>query len=220
MAFGIEIRNSTGGVQIDGNYQNLTQLAGGEMARSSSSLGCGDGQAVIPWDFNLHPEAVLCARPRAGGKIYTIFGEPSNNRFIVNFKGSSNFVDYAVYASQKSTPSYTTNYGLRVLDSLGRVAFDSREKYLRVLGFIDLNLPPAIDLGVPSVTTAANPYAAYLPFIMQPPGFCESVQVAEGGILTYLETWVGFGNSGEIVVENFTQQSIQGFRVFLVMANN
>lgn len=216
MSYGILVRNNQGSVQIDGTYQNLSLQASGVRQSTATAPGCGDKLAYIPWNFSVHPEAVLCARPRGSGKIYTIFGEPSNSRFVVGFKGSSDYVDYAIYATQKSTPSYSTQYGLQVFDAAGRVAFDSRERYLSVLGYVDLNIPPGLDLGVPSVTTASNPYASFSPYIMQPPGFCESVQVAAGGTLTYLETWVGFGSSGQIVVENYTQQSIPDFRVFLV----
>lgn len=216
MAYGIEVRNNNGGVQIDGTYQNLSLLASGQRQSSAIAVGCGDKLAYIPWNFSVHPEAVLCARPRNGGKIYTIFGDPSNSRFVVSFKGSSSYIDYAIYATQKSTPVYSTQYGLQVFDASGSVVFDSRERYLSVLGYVDLNIPAGLDLGVPSVTTASNPYASSSPYIMQPPGFCESVEVAAGGILEYLETWVGFNSSGRIVVENYTQESISGFRVFLV----
>lgn len=216
MSYGIEVRNDQGAVQIDGTYQNLSLLASGVRQSSATAAGCGDKLAYIPWNFSVHPEAVLCARPRGSGKIYSIFAQPSNSRFAVGFKGSSNYVDYAIYATQKSAPSYSTQYGLQVFDASGNVAFDSRERYLSVLGYVDLDIPPGIDLGVPSVTTASNPYASFSPYIMQPPGFCESIQVAAGGILTYVETWVGFGSSGQIVVENYTQQSIPDFRVFLV----
>ena len=187
MAYGIEVRNNNGGVQIDGTYQNLSLLASGQRQSSAIAVGCGDK-----------------------------LGDPSNSRFVVSFKGSSSYIDYAIYATQKSTPVYSTQYGLQVFDASGSVVFDSRERYLSVLGYVDLNIPAGLDLGVPSVTTASNPYASSSPYIMQPPGFCESVEVAAGGILEYLETWVGFNSSGRIVVENYTQESISGFRVFLV----
>jgi hypothetical protein len=215
MSYGIVVRNSQGGIQIDGDYQNLSLQGSGQQSSSARAPGCGDKLAYIPWNFSEHPEAILCVRPRGSGKVYTLFGEPANNRFVVGFKGGSNYIDYAVYAARKNSPDYSTNYGFQVFDSAGSVVFDSRERYLSVLGFVDLYIPPGEDLGEPSVTTANNPYASHSPYIMQPPGFCESVPVAPG-TRTYLETWVGFGSNGQIVVENYTQESISDFRVFLV----
>lgn len=223
MAYGIEVRNDQGGVQIDGEYQNLSLLKAGGAGVSLGVLGCGsstnsmgraDGWAHIPHNFNAHPEAVITARPRGSGQIYSMRARPANGRFEICFKSSVNIVDYAIYATQKIVPSYQTDYGFQVLSSSGRVVFDSREKYLKVLGYLDFYLP-ASDDNV-NVVTKSNPYAAYNPYLMQPPAYCKSYAVAAGGLRRYVETWVGFDSNGNVRVENGIDEAISGFRVFLV----
>lgn len=210
MAYGIEVRNNQGGVQIDGTYQNLSLLETGRTATSSSFDSYAVERFFVPWNFDLHPEAIVTVRPRPGEKIFKVSSEPNNNRFVIESTGVSSYVDYAIYGIQKSTKSYSTNYGLQILNGSGDIVFDSREKYLKVLGYVDINSPSE------SIVTANNPYASQQPYIMHPIGHVRSVIVGEGGTTAAFRTWISFNSGGDIRLENTTPDDIDRFRVFLV----
>ena len=216
MSHGLIAKNSSGSVQIDSEYENLVLLKSGSVTNTyTQSSGCGQRQAFVSWDFNANPEAILCARPKGSDQLWAIYPQVNLGRFTINFRGSYSSIDYAVYGKQQTPARGPGNWGLEVFDGNGSTVFDSRYSYLRVLGYVDLNVPAAPDLGLYSRREVNNPYSNYNPYMMQPPAICDSVVVGAGGLREYVNSWVSLVN-GKVRVDNYSFEPMNPFRVFLV----
>lgn len=130
--YGVLIKNPSGSVLIDGVYANLAlRTSGVGVASTAASPGytftvtvTGGGQPVL---------AVACPQ-------YCIVGSGmasgANTVFTVLCMVQNASVNWYVYDDPSFCTPFSTNWGLIVRNkNTGKVVFDSRMKYMKVIGF-------------------------------------------------------------------------------------
>jgi len=148
--YGLQVVNDGGFVQIDSTYKNLGLLAKGSVISSGTPTQTGWYPAVFSVAVGATP--IVAARPSSGYAV------------LVSTVLSGNTVTYTYYCDASGTTLYYwvfddpargindgSNYGLLVRNAASEVVFDSRLRYMRVLGFFSGNEyyapAPPIDSG-------------------------------------------------------------------------
>jgi hypothetical protein len=209
MAYGLEVRNDSGDIQIDGQYQNLVLL---EKGTKYSGIPYNDSSAdylIVPFDFSQHPEALMAARGEDGKGIHQIFRDSSGFK-VVHQKGTQ--VDYMIFvlADQRQSDD---PYGLQVFNTDGKKVFDSGFEYLKITDVIELYAPGD---GYDQVYSYADiPSGKNGLYVLHPPSLFVSEIVAAGGIRIGFATYVGCTDTGDLFVRNDTGVS-ESFVFFLV----
>lgn len=131
MAVGVRIRNASNILQIDSTYQNLALRQKGAVVSGSANVGgTGWSQATIT------VPATAVVAYRCANQCYISSSSPSGGNKTVTFWVNGLSVSIAWYAFDTADLglSYGGNTGLRIRNPAGAVVFDSRLKYMRVIG--------------------------------------------------------------------------------------
>lgn len=219
MSYGIEVRNSTGSLQIDSTYQNMVVLGRGTTSGYYDTQYCGNRIATVAFDFSGFSEAIIAVRPKNGDGIYRAFPDFNNNQFVINF-GNTNYdntsssVDYIIYglASQKTVNSA---YGLKIFDSQGTKVFDSGLEYLKITDVLTFNLPSGGSDYSASTTTLPIPSGKVGLYLLSPTGLCTSSAVG-GGYRVYTSSFVSFTSDNKVQINNASVTESDNFKIFLV----
>jgi len=173
MAVGVRIRNGSGGIQIDETYKNLALRAKGTLVPATSwnggkwrlgSITVTGNSPVLAWR-SASPVA-MTSSSRSGSSVTYNFIMAATDGSIDWF-----LFDEPVYGSAQGS------VGLRIRNpTTGVVVFDSRMKYMRIVGavsgdFSSLN-PPANGsyAGSPAIVTGNSPYNYIVQTIGAPGG--------------------------------------------------
>jgi len=160
MALGFRARNGGGGVQIDETYRNLSLRAKGSFNPGTvwngtwrtGTITVTGNSPVLAWRASV-PAAIVGASRSGNAITYT---------FMI--AGTAGTIDWWLF-DETGFGSVTGNVGIRIRNpSTGVVVFDSRMKYMRVVGFIGGefigNNPPASAQypGLPALVAGNIPY--------------------------------------------------------------
>lgn len=154
MAFGIQIRNTAGSIQIDENYKNLALVAKSTIVTTVSGGGWSHVDLTIS---GVHPVLALRCTTAACYYYYvTNSGSSWTYRlFVNNATAGADTITYYVF--DEPPAPVMSGFGMLVFNAAGEVTFDSRHKYLRVEDFVEHPHTEA-DL----TFTAGRQYAAIL----------------------------------------------------------
>lgn len=147
MAYGIRIKNSSGEIQIDGDYRNLEYKQGGTGATIShggtgytyaTTIGLTAGPLV----------PLVLIRPGTSRFVtllsYDKSGSDYNGFKMTTESGQSDTIDWKCF---RETTTNSTGYGMRIFNSSGDAVFHSASEYLKIL---QVN---SISLGNPSFSS-------------------------------------------------------------------
>jgi hypothetical protein len=140
MTVGVQIRNTNNVVQIDTSYQNFALRQKGTVVSGSTNVGgTGWSQATITV-----PSSVVIAF-RCAAQCYISSSSASGGNKTVTFwvNGLSVSIDWFAFDTPDLGQSYAGSYGLKIRRPDGSVAFDSRMKYMRVIGQLSGGGPTA-----------------------------------------------------------------------------
>jgi hypothetical protein len=141
MPSGFYVRNADSFIQIDGSHQNLVLKDAGNVSVGASSSTTVRVSAQTP---------CVAVRPDQGVVVYWLNRVDATSWDIV-FSASDNqgaTARWFLFDRQDEVTEFKTDYGLRVSNEFGQVVFDSRQRYMRVLGMVT----PTISTGSVSWT--------------------------------------------------------------------
>lgn len=132
MATGFRIRNANGSVQIDDSYQNLALRSKGTVVSGGNSTGAGWYAASV----TLPSTVVVAFRCASACLLMSQIVNGSTKQVSFRTQGTGITVEWFAFDTADLGLSYGGSYGLRVRTKTGAVAFDSRMKYMRIIGQI------------------------------------------------------------------------------------
>lgn len=171
MGYGIEIKNSSGNIIVDGTYKNFSLHASG----TTESL---TDQTIHTISFDSTSQYPLVAiKPSTTGYVsvfgYTKSGSNYTGFNIIRSRGVTNFtVDYKVFIAHPS--SISENYGMIVYDDGGNIVFETSRQYFNIYQIttgISLSTPSSPGTGGTqdiTHTAISDPYC-----VISPIGFWE-----------------------------------------------
>jgi len=146
MAYGINIVNDSGYVQIDENYSNYSLIASGTAASGT--------RIYYPSGYSAN-NAIFMMRGAYGAKIYKY----GRDLTYTEIRGAT--FEYKIYGKTTDASQSTSGFGLKVFNSAGACTFNSLDSTLRIQGSMivgqDISLPYTI------------PSPGYHPFILADP---------------------------------------------------
>lgn len=130
MPVGIEIRNNSGFIQIDGAYRNLAFDRKGTMTTDNVAVDTSYGTIALT-GLSGFP-AVMVQSTAGAYAIVTGFSGSSCNVTIVAKGPVGTSVTYYVF----TPPTVTPSYGFEIRNAAGEVVFTAAHKYMKVVGEI------------------------------------------------------------------------------------
>jgi len=125
MAYGIEIKNSTGEVVLDGNTSVFTEVSSGVVSVATDDERCYKGNIYVPPNYT----NTIIAYKLPAGKWLSLWGD----KVYAHKSTGTASVAYKIFA-QASQASFSGDpYGLVMYDALGNLVFDSGRKIFNVL---------------------------------------------------------------------------------------
>jgi hypothetical protein len=133
----VKFRNQTGNVTIDGTYQNLALRTKGSITTAPTNIaGLSSVNLTLPCDQGVL--AFRCPNPCA---IMQVTYSGGNATYRISTTGGNSVVDYWHFDLPQYAAGPANWPKLIVRDpSNGRIIFDSRLNYMRVIDFIQLDI--------------------------------------------------------------------------------
>ncbi|MET0934961.1 MAG: hypothetical protein ABWX83_03170 [Luteibacter sp.] len=173
MAEGFQTRTSGGGIQIDQTYRNLALRAKGSFVPGTAWNNGKWRLGTITVNGNSPVLAWRCASPAAMVQA-SRSGNSITYTFIIAANGGA--IDWYLF-DEPAYGSATGDLGIRIRNpSTGVVVFDSRMKYMRIVGTVSGDFtslaPPAGGSysGAPAIVTGNSPYSYLVQTIGAPGG--------------------------------------------------
>lgn len=153
---GLRVRNKNRVLQIDGEYKNHELVSVGTYAMASTDNGLWGVFADIPVPPGRTNALIAVSKQDRG--VYVKKLNSSTFRIFAgqNTSATSGSVKVYMFAEPIQRAS-TGKIGLIVRSRItGQVVYDSSFKYLRILGFVQVNLAMPIDANVPPTSASFN----------------------------------------------------------------
>lgn len=186
MTYGIRIKNSSGEIQIDGEYRNLAFTEDdSDVAISNDNTDGGHATSIAITSNSLVP--LILMRPDTD-QFVTIITYLKSNGNYTNFKVTTSFsqstkIDWRCY---RQTVTVSSGYGLRIKDALGAAVFHSFDNHFKIYSIHDIDLAapdfesfPYEDISHPDISDPyyiLTPVGLWVtdwagPFPPSPPGY-------------------------------------------------
>ncbi|AUV61904.1 hypothetical protein HWB52_gp89 [Pseudomonas phage Littlefix] len=161
--YGLEIKNVANVVQIDGNFNNLAFRSKGTAVLGEASGSTGMRYARITTGAS--PTSMVAVKTNGYTYLANVIDNGNGTRTYVWIVDPGTTVTYYIFDEIEYCPPRTDKYGLIVKNKVtGKVAFDSRYKYMRVVQMLTINDFPA-----------AWPGQSTYPMSTPNPGFVQGV---------------------------------------------
>jgi hypothetical protein len=131
MAAGFQVFNSSGFLQIDGNYSNYCMTAKGSAVSAQLTPDVGYGVDIASGKKN----SIIAIRSSTFAVVFNRLDASGNvvHRVLTETNGAT--FEYWVFAADPPGPS---NFGFEVYNEAGVRVFSAAEKYLKLLGFYNV----------------------------------------------------------------------------------
>src|SRR3990167_8847724 len=150
MAYGFRVKNSSGEIQIDGNYRNL-EYTEGATGVTVANTGTPAGTTISITPSTLIP--LILIRPNTDRFVtilhYNRSGGNYINFFITTERTQTTSIDWRCY---REIVTASSGYGLRVKDANGNIVFHSASGLFKIVQIdsISLSAPSHPPLTLPS----------------------------------------------------------------------
>lgn len=142
MAFGLQVYNSSGILQIDQDYQNYFLLRKTSLTvTGTASITDKRANKNFTAYTRLRTDSIIAIRCNTTGAWVYYYEQISNYPNVLCFQavGVSGTVSFDVFEFGKLTSYATSGYGLQVFTATGECVFDSTQKPMRVKNKIVLD---------------------------------------------------------------------------------
>lgn len=171
MAVGYEVINDSGSILLDANYLNLALIAKGtiDIGRNTNQGG-SSGQVTVP---ATGPNMVFI---RSSGFAAVTLSADGWFNYFLGF-GATRF-DYWVFAPPRDIGA---KYGMQVYTEDGILAFDASQRYLRIIGSMNISSGTTLPTQNGNEKIVSLPLPAGLPAVcLSDPGFQMQVLTGSG----------------------------------------
>lgn len=143
MAYGIQIVNNAGAIQIDGESPNYSLLASGSMwGGGTVNFPAAVGTPLVFVRFNYSNFFVRLSALSSTSASFQIWNSPAPDVDAVS--GQAGTIDYMIFGVAESlAPS--TGYGLHIRNAANKLIFDSNRQYPRIRQVV--TVPPLAIFG-------------------------------------------------------------------------